>query len=217
MLLYSAVPTSSIITVQDEARLRPLFQLWDKAGDGHISFAELCQGLGKMRQPLKHKKVSVGVLVWACVLTVCMWVGGCRAVEVGVRGGACVILHTHTQPADTHNTVFSPLSSPLLFVTPAHHSSTHPPHRHHHCHQSHRTSLPSSVRQAVCWPLMMLTGTGSSTCRSFQASWWVCTTNACHSLASCVVLETLRYRFLACGRQLGVTGSTKTLKHTKVG
>lgn len=40
-------------------QLRTLFDCWDKAGDGHINFVELCQGLSKMRQPLKHKKVFV--------------------------------------------------------------------------------------------------------------------------------------------------------------
>jgi hypothetical protein len=52
------------------AQLRTLFDCWDKAGDGHINFVELCQGLCKIRQPLKHKKVCVVCLqqsVWVCL------------------------------------------------------------------------------------------------------------------------------------------------------
>jgi hypothetical protein len=39
------------------AQLRTLFQLWDRQGDGYISFTELCHGLSKMQKPIKHKKV----------------------------------------------------------------------------------------------------------------------------------------------------------------
>jgi hypothetical protein len=44
-------------------QLRTLFDLWDKAGDGHVNFVELVQGLGKMRRRIKHKQVGGGHMV----------------------------------------------------------------------------------------------------------------------------------------------------------
>jgi hypothetical protein len=42
----------------DSSKLKALFELWDKSGDGRVSLQELCLGLAKF-QPVKSKQVSL--------------------------------------------------------------------------------------------------------------------------------------------------------------
>lgn len=70
------------------AQLRTLFELWDRQGDGFINFNELCLGLSKMRQPIKHKKVRPQQL--RC------WVAAPAAAVCSTSAALCLIYGVYT-------------------------------------------------------------------------------------------------------------------------
>lgn len=76
-------------------KLQRLFRLWDRAGDGSISFDELCQGLGKFK-PVTCKKVCWLLSVLSgVVVTRSVW---CTLARQGNKASSSVV-HTGVQPA----------------------------------------------------------------------------------------------------------------------